>query len=75
MIRTETYIIVKKHGNKWVPIKQYCGKSFKEVQIYSLRDAIIMLKDFRSGDMPGHSRTSVYKIAEICYCDLLRNKN
>jgi len=85
LIRTKVYIIVKKHGNKWVPAKEYgcVGSKYASyfqhrngwcacgcIEEYSFKDAQEVLSDMKNGDIPGHSRKGRYKIMEVCYCNL-----
>lgn len=73
MIRTKEYIIVKSRKmpitNKtlgvWTPVKE-CGS----IEAYSLRDAKEVLADLKNGEIEDHSENCLYKIMEICYCDV-----
>ena len=65
MIRTKEYIVFKKHGSKWISVKELCN-----AEIYSIKDAKDFLRDLKSGEINGHSANCLYKIMEVCYCDI-----
>ncbi len=74
MIRTKEYVIVKSRRtpitNKtvgiWTQIKKFG-------HMESLKEAKETLKETESGEVPGHSKKCLYKIMEICYCDIGEN--
>lgn len=61
MIRTNNYLIVKKCGNKWVPIRENIFRDWRGINN--------KLIEIQNGEWLGHSKKGEYNIMQVCYCD------
>lgn len=71
MIKTKEYVIVK---SRRIPITSETVGIWTQIKKYgrieSLKEAKEVLKETESGEVPGHSEKCLYKIMEVCYCDI-----